>query len=46
MENMDKIIGQIRNIVGDLKIDVAVILGSGWNECLKKVKILYCKNGN
>ncbi len=41
MENMDKIVGQIRNVVGDLKIEVAVILGSGWNECLKKVKILY-----
>lgn len=41
MADIEKMVKQISGKIGAFKVDVAIILGSGWNECLKKVDVKY-----
>ena len=40
MIDLKNITAQIREKIGDFKIDVALVLGSGWNDCLSKVQVI------
>ncbi|MGN1227215.1 MAG: purine-nucleoside phosphorylase [Christensenellales bacterium] len=40
MIDLKNISAQIKEKIGDFKIDVALVLGSGWNDCLNKVQVI------